>query len=77
MRVERPTLAEFMEKLEGRTEPLKITVLGQSRTPNRPDLKECYEFEIWPQNLLRLINDVLEGDDHIYTEYDGFAREWR
>ena len=77
-RLEIPTLAEFMAKLEQRTEPLKLTVLGQSRTWGRPDLKECYEFEIRPQRLLRLITDVLEGGeepDPVYTEYDAFVRE--
>ena len=62
MRTEIPTLTEFMAKLEHRTEPLKLTALGQSTTPSRPDLKEVYEFEIRPQNLLRLITDVLEGE---------------
>ena len=76
MRLEIPTLAEFMAKLEQRTEPLKITVLGQSRIPSRPDLKECYEFEIHPTALLKLISDVLGEDAPVYTEYDAFVREW-
>ena len=88
--VPRFTLERFMAKLGERTELLKLVVyedsysgLGPgvmfhadgSQEKISPRFKKRRDLEIQPADLLKLITDVLE-EDHVYTEYDSYVREW-
>ena len=64
MRTEVPALAAFMAKLEQRTEPLALIVSEEMLDGWR----QRRDILIFPAELLKLITDVLEEDDPVFTE---------